>query len=256
MVSGLQGKQILITREEKQASVFADQISQYGGVPVQVPLLKITCQHHTSNKELLRSPGTYKWLFFTSANGVSCFFNFLSEEQAVQDFTAGSKFAAVGRKTARVLESYGYQADFIPTTYNAETMTREFFSEHTQLEEPVLLIQGNLSRRILPVWFNEQGIRYNTMEVYRTDVHHEMKDQLNATITQQRFDAITFTSPSSVNAFMEMKNVPLADATPICCIGTTTEQRAASFGFRNLLVPEEFTIGGMVRRLETYFTKN
>ncbi|MFD1362909.1 uroporphyrinogen-III synthase [Lentibacillus salinarum] len=253
MVSVLQGKRILITREEKQANDFADKVLQYGGIPVLVPLLKIRCQHNQPNRQLLRNRDSYKWLFFTSTNGVHCFFNLLHEERMDHTCLSESKFAAVGRKTAQALETYGYQADFTPTTYNAETMTNEFFARHSHLEEPVLLIRGNLSRDILPNWFNNQGIRYQTMEVYATGYHDAMKDRLNATLKKHYLDAMTFTSPSSVDAFMTMKDVQLDNAVPVCCIGTTTEKRAAELGLGNLIVPDTFTIDDMLVRLENYF---
>lgn len=253
MVSPLHGKKVLITREQKQAKEFSHNVSKYGGIPVEVPLLKITCKHDKDFLWQIKKQTQYKWVFFTSANGVHCFFQILNEHHGDHDVFSETKFAVVGRKTARALEGYDQRADFMPTTYSAETMTEEFFTVFSTMEEPVLVVRGNWSRNILPDWFRDQGIRFQVLEVYETDVHSAVKDQLNTILTQNIPDIITFTSPSSVDAFMKMKEKEVSHDMPIACIGTTTEKRAYEAGFSNLLVPDEFTIDGMLARIAEYF---
>ncbi|WP_010531139.1 uroporphyrinogen-III synthase [Lentibacillus jeotgali] len=253
MALPLKNKRILITREEKQAKDFARKILQFGGIPVEVPLLKISCKRDEGIKELSQSPELFRWLFFTSANGVHCFFQLLKEEGINYNFLTGSKFAAVGCKTAHALENYGFQADFIPSTYSAEAMTHEFFVAYSRIEEPVLVIRGNKSRDILPCWLKEKGTRFETVEVYETGARFSKKDELNAILEQDNLDVLTFTSPSSIDAFMEMKEEQIRYLPPIVCIGTTTKDRASEWGLTHLLVPEEFTIDGMMTIMEEYF---
>ncbi|HLR62618.1 MAG TPA: uroporphyrinogen-III synthase [Lentibacillus sp.] len=249
----LKDRRILITREEKQAKEFTYKVLQSGGISVEVPLLKISCKCDEAIRQLSQNRELFRWLFFTSANGVHCFFQLLKESDINHNFLAESKFAAVGHKTAHALEGYGCHAEFIPSTYTAEAITNEFFAEYAQIEEPVLIIRGNRSRSILPLWLKEQGIRFETVEVYETSVRFSENDKLNAVLKQQNLDAITFTSPSSVDAFMEMKEKQYVHFPPIVCIGTTTEVRASEWGLTNLLVPEEFTIDGMMILMEEYF---
>ncbi|TFJ93975.1 uroporphyrinogen-III synthase [Lentibacillus salicampi] len=253
MVMPLKGKRILITRDEKQAKEFADKVLQSGGTPVEIPLLQISCKGDEAIKKLRQTRETFRWLFFTSVNGVHCFFQFLGNGAIDNAFLADSKFAAVGRKTAQALESHGYQADFIPSTYSAEAMANEFFAIYPCIEEPVLIIRGNRSRDVLPLWLDKQGIHFQMVEVYETGYRFSEKDNLNAILKQYDLDVMTFTSPSSVDAFMEMKEVPVKNLPPSVCIGTTTEARASAFGLTNLLVPNEFTIDGMLKRMEEYY---
>lgn len=44
------------------------------------------------------------------------------------------RIAAVGSKTKQAIEAYGYEVDFIPSIYHAETMAEEFL----QLEKTSL----------------------------------------------------------------------------------------------------------------------
>ncbi|SFA68825.1 uroporphyrinogen-III synthase [Lentibacillus halodurans] len=254
MVYTLDGKRILITREESQAKEFSRQVSQHGGIPVEVPLLNIFCKCNKDNIWMIQNLERYQWIFFTSANGVHCFFQLLNE-YSMHPLLSKSKFAVVGRKTAHVLEKFGYRAEFIPTTYSAEAMTKEFFTMYSSMEEPVLLVQGNWSRNILPDWFQEQGICFQALEVYETSYHFTVSGQLNQLLSQNHIDVVTFTSPSSVDAFMEMKEVWCHHDLPIACIGTTTEQRASAYGLTNLIVPDEFTIEGMLARIGEYFER-
>ncbi|TRM12845.1 uroporphyrinogen-III synthase [Lentibacillus cibarius] len=249
----LHGKKILITREEKQAKLFSHKVRKLGGIPIEVPLLQILCKGGREEMELLQRNEQFSWLFFTSVNGVHCFFTLLNHYgAATEEILAGSKFAAVGHKTARELEKHGFQADFIPSVYSAETMTKEFTLPNTYTDKPILLIRGNRSRNILPDWFKEQGIPFRQMEVYETGFNFAMKDELNRQLQQNKPDIITFTSPSSVEAFMKMKETQDKTDALIACIGTTTEERAMDFGLRNLLIPDEFTIDGMLDKMGSY----
>src|SRR5690625_5789862 len=118
MNTSLQGQKILVTRERHQMNEMSKLIRERDGVPLEVPLLKITCHQQVQVDPL----ASYSWLIFTSANGVRCFF------QHVKDpIPSNIHIAAVGKKTENVIRSYGNDVHFVPTTYNAETMMDELF---------------------------------------------------------------------------------------------------------------------------------
>src|SRR5690625_7201024 len=108
----LQDKHILVTRAEHQAEEFADQIKQHGGKPYIVPLLKISRIVDRNYLEILENIEQYEWIFFTSANGVHCFFQIWKNKFGMRELSH-HKFAVVGRKTNEVLQEYGYEASFI-----------------------------------------------------------------------------------------------------------------------------------------------
>lgn len=251
----LHGKKILITREKKQAEEFSKKLLQLGGIPVEVPLLQISCNDKPENEQVFKKLHQYKWIFFTSANGVECFFQLAKKYNCIDDGLSKSKFAAVGHKTADCLKEQGYQADFIPSIYNAEIMVREFTANYSRMDEPVLLVRGNRSRDVLPVWFNEQGIAFDEMEVYETMYNFEVESELNQALEQEKPDFITFTSPSIVEAFFEMKKNQVAGSPVFVCIGTTTSARAADFGIIQPLIPEDFTIDGMLDGISNYLNE-
>lgn len=244
----LEGKTILVTREKKQADIFAKMIVQEGGTPVVIPLLKIVCREEEKNRHIFQQLPSYDWIFFTSANGVFCFFQLLEKYHA--DINPLAKLAAVGHKTEAVLIKHGYTVDFVPSVYDAEHMANEFLPQH-KVNGRVLLVRGNLSRDVLPNYFTNEDIFFDILEVYETKHNTSKKELLNETLATKKLDYLTFTSPSTVDAFMKMasranQKKHLHNTTCVC-IGTTTERRAKELGFETIKSPAQFTIEEMIK---------
>ena len=239
MLAPLQGKEILITREKSQSKVFAELVIAQGGIPIEIPLLNIECRNFA---EKLLLPD-YQWIIFTSANGVHCFFKELKEK-----LHKPAQFAVVGHKTEKALLQYGVSANFIPSVYNAEVMAAEFLQQMIT-NGPILIVKGSKSREVLQEAFRKNKIMFEEVVTYETMANRNAEGLLSSYFKQNYPDFITFTSPSTVETFMEMtseKHVWHALEIPCMCIGTTTEARAKEFGFLNTLIPNQFTIEGMV----------
>ncbi|GAB3050113.1 uroporphyrinogen-III synthase [Virgibacillus ainsalahensis] len=252
MSMSLHGKKILITREEKQAKEFAKKVLQYNGIPVEVPLLKISCMDRDENKQILQGLNNYEWIFFTSSNGVDCFFQLAEKHLIDTKIIRDKKVAVVGHKTEDALKKYGFSANFIPEIYNADVMAYEFLKNFAGAG-PVLLVRGNRSREVLPLEFSKFGIPYSSIEVYETCLNYQMSETLNETLKRNDVDFVTFTSPSTVEAFSEMTSLRNFKCV---CIGTTTEKRAMEFGFTPIFTPnKEFTIDSMLVCINNYILR-
>jgi len=217
MSNDLQQRRILVTRNEPYASEIAREIQRYGGEALIAPLIRIECSSiDLANIELIES---YEWLIFTSANGVRCFFNKI-EPRRVKDV----KIATVGVKTDECLRTYGYESDFVPSVYNAKTMAVEYIRD-MQPKGKVLIVQGRLSVTILNEALLQANIPFDCLEVYDTKVNETEKLTLQQAV--QEMDWITFTSPSTVDAFITLVDDPEEFYnTSVFAIGTTTENRA------------------------------
>lgn len=250
MSLSLQQKKILITRDHKQARDFSEKIKAYDGIPIEVPLLRIACK--PKERERIQDLDSYDWIFFTSANGVECFF------QWIKDVQLSSSIAVVGHKTEQALKKYGYQADFIPTTYNAEVMAKEFLVAHPSVNN-ILLVRGNISRDVLPKQFSKHRLQFDMVEVYETTFNDTSKVKLQQMFsTAHAIDFITFTSPSTVDACMQFLTESSKEnmlSKECVCIGTTTARRAQAAGFRHILIPDMYTVEGMIKRISTYLNK-
>jgi len=248
----LDGNRVLITREEKQAKYFSNIVKEKNGIPVEVPLLKITVIDREDQLELLQNWKNYEWIFFTSMNGVYYYFQLLEKYNIPLAGFDKKKIAAVGHKTENALKEFNYKADFIPTIYDAETMADEFFKEE-QGKGPVLIVRGSRSREVLPEFFTEHQISFDSVTVYETVYNYAAKQKLNEVLKKDQIDLITFTSPSTCEALVEMAET-LPDKLCVC-IGTTTERRAKELGFDKIITPKQFTVDAMLEKMLEYITK-
>ena len=254
MTVDLTNKRILVTRQEPKASELADHINQCGGEAIVTPLITIECQLSSHGETLIHKLESYEWIVFTSGNGVTCFFNQLIKH-GKQNQLKNAHIAAVGTKTNQVLQTFGYEADFMPSVYNAEIMAAELSGAY-DLKGPVLLVQGQLSLTTINDMLQEKAIPFDRLIVYKTGINREATDRLQTVLSTEDVDFITFTSPSTIDAFMDLSKKQARDiASTIVCIGTTTEKRALDYGFKHILVPDEFTIDSMLKKMHDYISE-
>ncbi|MBN6205665.1 uroporphyrinogen-III synthase [Ralstonia pickettii] len=237
----LKGKRILITREAKQTKFFSEKVRASGGIPIEVPLLKIASNKARNREVIFTKLSGYDWIIFTSANGVHYFFEQLPEELIL--LVRKMKLAVVGHKTEEALKQYHLSAHLVPEVYDANSLA-EIFLEKYQAGESILLVRGNLSRDVLPSVFEKKGIGFDAIEVYETQMNKENAAMLKKVIAEEALDFITFTSPSTVEAFVKLSEG--CTSFPCVCIGTTTKRAAENHGFTLILTAETFTIEGMI----------
>lgn len=247
-MSKLRGKNVLVTRDAKGAEVFAKQLKAYGASPIVTPLLEIKCLEKETRKQMLPNIDTFEWVFFTSKNGVDCF---LKNRQWAMDLNK-CHIAAVGRKTAQALEEVGYTVHFMPSLFNAEVMAEEFLTKY-KTTHSVLFVRGTLSSSILLDAFEQANRSFHCVEVYETRINSRIKGYLQMQLKEYKIDYLTFTSPSTVNAFIQLMECSEEfKSLPAICIGTTTETIAIQHGFTNTIIPTAFTIEGMLQTMLTH----
>lgn len=238
----LAGKNVLVTREASLAKKFTNQLLENGANVYEVPLLKITRRNAVEVGQRLRYMDKLEWIFFTSVNGVECFFTILQEEHITLD---NVKFAVVGRKTAAVLNKYGYKPHFVPSIYDGENLVNDFLEKYQEVNQ-VLLVQGNKSRDVVAKGLSKAGVPHQSLVVYDTNYNLDVEIKLRQVLEEALFDFITFTSPSTVEAFAEFSTRKLPEHTKIVCIGKTTEARAKQLGFKKTVIPKTYTIESMI----------
>ena len=72
-----------------------------------------------------------------------------------------------------------------------------------------------------------------------------------------RIDAVTFTGPTAVRRFValigEEQAVDLLNTTTVAAIGPVTAAAAAELGITTTVMPDAYTVDGLVRALVTHF---
>ncbi|ALC89773.1 uroporphyrinogen-III synthase [Bacillus sp. FJAT-18017] len=248
----LAGKQVLIPRGAGQAKSFSRLIEKYGGIPVEIPLISFKPISLDGNlKQVLNSLESYDWIVFTSNTTVETFLSFFPEGLPAHL----PKVAAIGDRTGILLEKKGLGPHFVPSKYVAEVFAEEFIA-NINPGSRVLIPKGNLAREHIAMTIRENGSYADEIVVYETVLPEPSKLKLKKALTGGGLDILMFTSPSTVNHFMEaVEEYGLRDEADRCivaCIGPVTHQRLLEFGFTVHASPEQYTVADMVESTIEY----
>lgn len=157
----------------------------------------------------------YTDLVFTSKTGVTIFFEH-AEHFGIDLATVGSKIiSVVGEATAATVSGYGLNAASPPHDETAEGLAA-MLSQQDLSSAHIFWPHSALSRQILPAFFKQHSIRFCECIFYDTLPNHHLP-----LINPHDFDEIIFTSPSTVDAYIEL----LGDIPPhkqVTAIGSVT----------------------------------
>jgi len=248
---------VLITRPRTQADSFANALADAGFKPVFFPVIEIRpFEENVALDRAIEKLSCYDWIVFTSVNGVDAFFERLpspfsplpGRERGAE---GGVRVAAIGPKTAQALISRGVTPDFVPDEYIAEAILPGLGDLRGRW---VLLPRAEIARKALPEAIAAVGGMAHEIAVYQTVRAEPDPDGLSA--LKSGVDAVTFTSPSTVENFVEIVRragldpMHLPGDPKIACIGPITQKAAAEAGFVDIFVAEEYTTEGLVELLQ------
>jgi uroporphyrinogen III methyltransferase/synthase len=175
----------------------------------------------------------------------------------IKNLPEALQIACIGPKTAAALESKGYHADFVPDEYIAEAILPGL----GDLEGlRVLLARADIARQDLPNAIRAGGGTADDISAYRT-LPTEPEGAGLAEIAAST-DVLTFTSPSTVeNFFQIMLNegldpLHLPGNPVVACIGPITAKAAEDKGYQVAVIPENYTIEGLLDALIDYYWEN
>ena len=96
------GKTVIVTRARAQASALTKKLEAQGAKVIEAPAIKIVpAADYAPLDNAIANINDYKWLVFTSANGVDYFFERLGAAKKDARALANVKLAAIGAKVAR-----------------------------------------------------------------------------------------------------------------------------------------------------------
>jgi len=247
---------VLITRPRNQADSFASALTEAGFEPVFFPVIDIRAfEENVALDRAIEKISCYDWIVFTSVNGVEAFFEHphpqpLSQGKRGAEGGVKAKIAAIGPKTAQALEARGVVPDFVPDEYVAEAILPGLGDLRGRW---VLLPRAEIARKALPEAILAAGGVAHEIAVYLTLPAEIDQDGLAA--LKSGVDAVTFTSPSTVENFVEIVRTTGLDPLrlpgnpKIACIGPITRKAAEEAGFLDVIVAEEYTSEGIVELL-------
>jgi uroporphyrinogen III methyltransferase/synthase len=202
---------------------------------------------------------SYDWIIFTSANGVTFFWQRAEARGKRLRLPSSLKVCAIGPATADRLRKKKVSVHYIPKEFIAESIL-EGFEKMANKGKRILLARAKKARDVLPKGLKELGAEVDVVAVYRTIRPRGGSRRLRRLLAGGEIDVIAFSSSSTVNHFAELlKNEDpkkLLKGIAIACIGPVTARTAKDWGLKVRIQPKEYTIPGLTRAIAEYFTRN
>lgn len=182
---------------------------QTEGTIVHYPVIKIVPRSFASME--LDHLGAFTHILFTSKHGVDLFFELLKSK--------GASFKipfvlAIGKSTAARLSFHRIVPNIVAKEETQEGMIRELLL--LDLKEAYFFFpRSSISRPVIVNFFQERGIRYEVCNLYDT-----LPQKLEPVPDLKAIDEIVFTSPSTIDAFLQIfpdlpQNIKLTALGPI-----------------------------------------
>jgi uroporphyrinogen III methyltransferase / synthase len=237
------GWRVLVPRTKEQAGALASQLRHNGAVPVEVPTISVepprTPQQMDRALQGLVS-GRYLWVAFTSVNAVRAVREKFEEYGLDARAFAGIKVAAVGEQTAAALTAFGVRPDLVPSGEQSSAGLLEDFPLYDSVFDPidrVFLPRADIATETLAAGLIELGWEIDDVTAYRTVRATPPAAEIREAIKGGGFDAVVFTSSSTVRNLVGIAGKPHA-STVIACIGPATAKTAEEHGLRvDVLAP-------------------
>jgi uroporphyrinogen-III synthase len=263
-------RRVIVTRTAAQAPALCDKLRQAGFKPIPFPTIQLEPLPVGPLDAALARLGSFDWLIFSSSNGVDFFFRRVdalkrlapSQEWGSLPFP---KIAAVGSATAQKLAQRQIQPNFVPDSFVGESLAAGLGDLTGQR---VLLPRAKQGRPQLVHLLQKQGADVMELPLYETVTAVPTPQEWDS--LAQGFEAITFTSPSSVRNFLMIIDGGRPDRfdrtegsqpvrsignATIACIGPITAAAARDAGLTVAIMPKTYTTDGMVDALTSYFAQ-
>jgi uroporphyrinogen III methyltransferase/synthase len=250
----LYGWTVLVPRTKDQAGEMSDRLVSHGALPVEVPTIAVEpprspAQMERAVKGLV--DGRFQWVVFTSTNAVRAVWEKFNEFGLDARAFSGVKIACVGQATADAVRAFGINPELVPTGEQSSLGLLDEFPPYDDIFDPVnrvLLPRADIATETLAEGLRERGWEIEDVTAYRTVRAAPPAAQTREMIKTGGFDAVCFTSSSTVRNLVGIAGKPHA-RTIVACIGPKTAETAAEFGLRVDVQPETAAIGPLVEAL-------
>ena len=240
----LYGWRVLVPRTKEQSAGLAARLRSYGAISEEVPTISVEPPRNPQQMDkAVRGlvEGRYEWVAFTSVNAVKAVREKFEEYGLDARAFSGLKIAAVGEKTAEAIATWGIRADLVPSGEQSARGLLEDWPPYDELLDPinrVFLPRADIATETLVAGLIELGWEVDDVTAYRTVRAAPPPAPVREAIKSGKFDAVLFTSSSTVRNLVGIAGKPHT-STVIACIGPATAQTAEDHGLRVDVLAEE-----------------
>lgn len=250
----LYGWKVLVPRTKDQAGPMTRQLLAHGATSEVVPTISVEPPRTPQAVErAVRGlvTGRYQWIGFTSVNAVKAIREKFQEFGLDARAFSGLKIAAVGGVTADALREWGLEPDLVPSGELSARGLLEEWPPYDEVLDPidrVFLPRADIATDTLVAGLQDMGWQVDDVTAYRTVRATPPPAPVRDAIKQGAFDAVVFTSSSTVRNLVGIAGKPHA-STIIACIGPATVKTAEEAGLRVDVMAAEATGESLVEAL-------
>lgn len=228
----LSGVGVLVTRPAHQAERLCELIEQHNGTAIRFPVIEIVdIEDSTRLKSQIERLHEFDIAIFISPNAVS---NAIANLSSIKNWPKTTKIAAVGKSSAKALDSSGLIADIFPSLhFNSEALL-ELEAMHDVKGKNIIIFRGEGGRELLAETLLGRGARVEYAECYR-----RQKPQFNTSPIMKRWangeiNIIICTSNEGLHNLYDMvgqSGRQLLINTPLVVISERAADLAQQLGF-------------------------
>jgi uroporphyrinogen III methyltransferase / synthase len=247
---------ILVTRSAEQSATFTNLLIDRGATVIEMPTLEITPPTNWEGlDQAISQIKTYDWLILTSANAVDYFFDrFLSLNQDLRSI-ANLKIAVVGKKTAQFLKKRGFNPDFTPPDFVADSLIEHFPDDLNGSNILFPRVESG-GREVLVQSFTTAGAIVTEVAAYQSGCPTTPDATAIAAMQSHQITIVTFASSKTVKHFHQLVSQAFGDQTPeylaeiqVASIGPQTSKTCQELLGRVDYEATEYTLEGLVSAL-------
>ncbi len=248
------GWRVLVPRTKQQAGPMVTALAEHGAVAEVVPTISVEpprTPHQIEKAVKGLVTGRYEWIGFTSVNAVR------AVREKFEDFGldarafSGLKVAAVGGATAAALRQWGIEPDLLPSGEQSAVGLLEVWPPFDEVLDPinrVFLPRADIATDTLVAGLQKVGWEVDDVTAYRTVRAAPPPAEIREAIKTGQFDAVVFTSSSTVRNLVGIAGKP-HPTTVVACIGPATAKTAEEHGLRVEVLASESTAESLVQAL-------
>jgi len=250
------GKRVVVTRARSQSATLSERLASLGAQVIEMPATRIEQGDTSPLQGALARLGQYGWIMFTSQNAVRIFWDTLRAEGRDARALAGLKIAAVGPATGAALMERGLAVDVSPDRFVAEALLDALRDRRDVRGVKVLYVAAAGARETLQEGLEALGAVVDRVELYRSVSDGAGSEELRERLLAGGVDLVTFTSASSVSAFVAAVGEDAARSAPAATIGPVTTEAARDHELEVVVEASTSTIDGLADAIAELYTRS
>lgn len=255
------GRQVLVTRALEQSAEISSALRTVGALPVVMPMIELCRVEDASTRReierVLDEITAFGSIVFTSSNAVRFFAEELAAHAAHREGSArlldGTRTFCIGDRTASEALDAGFPVSVVASgRSDAEALLAQLLQALLQGEERVLIPRSRIARTTIADGLASAGVRVDSVAFYENRRPAVDEAALREKLQSGELFALTFTSPSTVEHFLQALDGPSREAAERCivvAIGRTTARALEEAGLPPQVVPPKPDVQSMVDAL-------